>query len=91
MYTNEIIDDLNEHGILSIAYLARKHKFDFEQALLILKEIVEDYENVEFKTGYQIYIEERELDLWKPKVKKRYPSPKKIPKYRRMKRIKRIE
>ncbi|MGE5706045.1 MAG: hypothetical protein ACM3XP_04930 [Nitrososphaerales archaeon] len=77
MYPDKLIDDLNEYGILSISYLARKYKMNFEHALRVLIEIVEDYENVEFKTSTRIYINDREPGICQSKISK----------YRRMRRL----
>lgn len=83
-YTNEIIENLNDYGILSVAYLARKYRMNFQYALFILKEIVEDYENVEFKTKHRIYIIDREDEELKKIVKKVPIINKKKSKYRRI-------
>lgn len=72
------IQDLNEFGLLSSAYLARKYKMNGEHARRTLFSIVEDYENVRFRTPDQIYIEGRELKEWEPKVKQKKIREKRV-------------
>lgn len=55
---------------MSSALLMNKHKCGIEVARHILKIIVDNYENVQFRTKDQIYIEGRELEAWKPKLKR---------------------
>lgn len=82
MYLPEMIDLLNEHGVLSSALLARKYKMNFEFAHSVLRAIVDDYENVKHRSADQIYIEGREPQFWKPKPKKKKTIPKKPSKWK---------
>ena len=70
MYLKEQIQDLNEYGVLSCALLARKYRVNFEYGRKILSSIVDDYENVKFRSHDQIYIEGRELEDWMPAYKR---------------------
>lgn len=82
MYTSEQIDDLNHYGVLSSALLGRRYKLNFEYARLVLASIVQDYENVKLRTQDQIYIEGRELEEWKPKLKRKRIRPIKPPRWK---------
>jgi hypothetical protein len=82
MYTNEHIKLLNKHGALTSSLLAMKDKCNFDYARLIMQEIVNDYENVKFRTEDQIYIEGREREEWLPKEKKKRKYIKKPSKWK---------
>lgn len=75
MYPEECIDYLNHYGTLHVDLLRMKYKVTTESAKEMLKEILDDYENVLARSAYQIYIEGRELQHWKPKLK---PKQKKV-------------
>lgn len=71
------VDVLNEHGVISSNFLMRRHKCGVGFARNILKMIVDQYENVKFRSGDQIYIEGREPQQWQLKPKRIRIRPKK--------------
>lgn len=69
MELEEDINVLNRLGMISSTVLMRRHKCGIGFAKHILKLIVDNYENVYFKNENKIYIEGRELERLKPKLK----------------------
>ena len=72
MYTECCITQLNELGVLSTSYLARKYKMNRGIARQVLKAIVKDFENVKFLNRDQIYIEDCLPSFLKPKTPRKY-------------------
>lgn len=81
----QAIDQLNDVGVISTSYLAHKFKVNQDIAKHILTQIVNEYENVKFRNEDQIFIEGRELEEWKPKIRIR--KAKYIPKPTRWKDV----
>lgn len=59
LYRESDIDYLNEYGRLSISLIRRLHHISSDQARYILRNIVEDFENVYWLNEAQIAIEGR--------------------------------
>ncbi len=66
MYTKEHIKLLNKYGALTSVLIAKKDRCSFENAIKVMKAIVEDHVNVYFKTDDQIFIAGRESERAQP-------------------------
>lgn len=78
----EMIVFLNDMGGMSALYLMRKYKWTYEEALIQLKKIVDNYGNVKFIKENVIYIAGREPDWLIVKPKKKRIRPKKPPRWK---------
>lgn len=82
MYTEEMIKEFNEYGVLSSSYLARKFKMNVEHACLVLSAILNDYTNVIHISKNKICIQGREHSFSNPKQKKIATKKKKESKWK---------
>lgn len=86
MYNDEHIHCLNQFGILSRSFLMRKFNLTEQRAMIILKKIVEDYDEAWWVNNWMIALGD------KPEMQECTFSPKiyncgRKPKYKRVRRI----
>lgn len=82
LFLKEAIGFLNDMGGMSALYLMRKYKLTYEEALIQLKNIVDDYTNVNFMKENLIFIEGREPGWLQEKAKQKRIRPKKPPRWK---------
>lgn len=68
---DQVVEFLNEVGLVSTSFLLRKYKVNVDHAREILHFLVEAYENVKFSTPDQVYIEGREILAFQPRLQKK--------------------